>query len=227
MEPLNKIPRDYIRIGDTLVKEIIYNNETVYPIREPSGLKFIEWVYSSKSYVDNSLMSRSDIRPRTINIHVIMNIDLYRDNSTGNEHTFFGTRWKYNDGEYRVISGGSYNSDNSKIGINAWNYDGGYRYDLNNPYYNTHGFHKLEADGLNLKIDDVVIGTCRAGDNKYQNTINPWVVYSGKRMIKNTTMWVDGVKIYEYVAAKKDGIYGLYDLVGGEFYGDEYFIGSE
>lgn len=234
---LNYLSEGQVYKGDTKVSEIYIGNTKVFPYNE--DIIFLDWVRFTDCSVSDAIFNdsttpqgseiipegiflRTDIRPRTMNISVTMIVDLHSPSVFSS--TFFGTRYKYNDGEYRVGIGGSMGGNTTIIDFNAYS-SSGFKYNNPNPYYDTHGFHTLKTDKATLYIDNSVVNTC-TGTGYYNNIIRPWCPFGGCRTIKETSMWIEGNLIYHYVPVRKGSKYGLYDTMSGHFFGKESYIGG-
>ena len=234
---LNNLQQGQIYLGNKRISEIYIGDTKVFPYNE--DIIFLNWVKFTDVTVSDAIFNdsytpqgsevipdgiflRADIRPKTMNIHVVMNVDLHSPEVFSS--TFFGTRYKYNNGEYRTGLGGSQGGNTTIIDFNAFSASG-FRYNQPNPYYTEHGFHLLETKGASMYIDGSLKATC-TGTGYYNNIIRPWCPFGGCRTIKETLMWINNELIYHYVPVKKGNKYGLYDLLSGHFFGKETYIGG-
>lgn len=236
---LNNLQQGQLVLNNKEVVEAYIGNKKVFPMYD--DIIFLDWVkFTDSTFVpgpndstpegqenfleDTNIFIRPDIRPHTVNIRVTMTLDLYNPS----DRTYFGTRKNYNDGEYRVGSGGGYGGTKS-IDFNSYcsdksGWSNGYRYGKINPYADVHEFHTLEAISNTLYLDGNIFQTC--GRSGYYTQVRPWCPFGGLGVVKETSMWVEGVLMYHYVPVKKGSKYGLYDLISGHFFGKETYTGG-
>lgn len=217
-----------ILLGDQKVAQIYKGSTLVYPIEDDQSLVFLDYIEVVDSY---SLIVFDDFIPMSRNIRVITSMILswstYKAENQGANP--FGTRYTYNDAEWRIPFGGSNSVTTNYIGMNSFN-SNGYSYNNINPYYlDQTNYHVLDANVNKLYIDNQLICTC--SDNAVSishpqkfailGTLTRGNEYWGTgigRRFRYFKIWYEGDLLYDLLPAKKGKTYGMYNKVTGVFH---------